>query len=140
MEGEGDIGGSGDQEVDISISGSGDQGRLRLLGGRWFIVFAWNVCESVAFDEVHDEIGCGFQGHEKQHCQAHGQAAIATMGQQSSGHDCQMHRNDACVREEHHCSDVGFGRRLPLAIVEKGEDLIGAEDRGHKENGQDLVR
>ena len=39
------------------------------------------VCESVAFDEVHDEIGYGFQRHEKQHCQAHGQGAIAPVKQ-----------------------------------------------------------
>lgn len=62
--------------------------RLSLLGGSCLVSFVLRVCESVAFDEVHDEIGYGFQRHEKQHCQAHGQGAIAPVKQPPSGDDC----------------------------------------------------
>ena len=93
--------------------------RVRLLKEICFVLVAWQVCESAAFDEVHYEIGYGFERHEEQHYQAGGQGAMATVKQGPSGHDCQMHRNDACIREEHHCSYVGFGGRLPLAIVEE---------------------
>ena len=92
------------------------------MGGSWFVVFAWKVCESAAFDEVHYEIGCGFERHENQHCHTHSRIAIATLKQHPSGHDCQVHRNDTCVREEHHYSDVGSAGRLPLAIVEEAAD------------------
>jgi len=74
------------------------------------------------FDDVHDEVGGGFEGQEED------QSSHAIFGKMIPKYDGEVHGQDAGVREEHDGADVGFAAEVVFEIVAKREAMVYGED------------